>query len=146
MKKLVLIAIIFLAPAAYSQCVSTATDPCIQVNQSLIDRAARAADELLAARTALVKIEASQNADAVAIKAAATAIDTLQRAIDTGKSIQASQDQIIEMLKGVIKMQGEIIERMQNQLGKGRTAWQKLVHALEVVSYILAGAALSHGL
>lgn len=136
--KYTLILILFLAPVAYGQCVGDAQ--CVP--QATIDRCARAADELAAARIAITKLEATTNADALAIKSAQTAIASLEKAIETGKTIQAHYESVIGMYKDALKTAFEIIDRQSKAMGKGKSAWGKFVDAIKAVAYILAGAAL----
>ena len=138
MKKLILIAILFFPVTVMAQ------DVCVP--QSTIDRCARAADELAAARIAIDKLTAEREVSAVAIKSAQTAIDSLQRAIQVGKDIQAVQEQVIETLKGIIKLQGEIIERYEKILNKPKSAWQKFLATLKTLASIAMGIGIGRAL
>jgi hypothetical protein len=129
-----------------AQCIDTPADPCIPVNQSVVNRAAQAATELLAAREAIKQLEAERAISANVAAAGKTAIDSLLLAIQTGKDIQAMQAQAIEVLKGALKTAFELIEHQQKQLMKGKSGWAKFVDVMKTVVTLAAGVTLGRGL
>lgn len=132
----------FFAVVGHSQC----TQGSVCVPQTTVDKCAKAADELLAARDALAKLTAERDVSAVAIKAAQTAIDSLQTAITTGRQIQADQQKIIEMYQTVVKSLYDIIDKQAQMLNKPKSAWAKFVRTLEKIAVLAIGISIGRGL
>jgi len=144
MRVITVIAVVLLFGAMNISAQCSTDSVCVP--QATIDRAARAADELAAARIAITKLEAERDVSTVAIRSAQTAIDSLQRAVQVGKDIQTIQEQVIETLKGIIKLQSEIIERYEKQLSRGKSGWQKFVNVLKTIATIAFGIGIGRGL
>lgn len=139
--KYLLIIILFAAPV-FGQCVATADDPCLSVNASLLAKANRAADELLAARDAITKLSALKDADKATIDAAKGAVELLQRALTTSVAIEEQYKGVVAMLKEVVVLQQGIIDRLTNQLNKPRSTWKRFLDAIKTVLVFAVGVKL----
>ena len=125
-----------------AQCVATDADPCLSVNQSTINKAGRVADELAAARDAIAKFTISTAASDAERAAAMVLVKGLNDLISTKDKIIAEYEAINELYKKAINFQAVLIERLQNQLMKPKTGWQKFVGVLEKIVVLLAGVAI----
>lgn len=134
--------------SAYGQTVQVLTkaDECpadkVCVSQSTIDKAAKAADELLAARDALAKFAAERTVHDAERKAAAVLIDNLNVLVATGQRIQDEQTKVIALYKSVMEMQAGIIERLEKMLSKPKSGWAKFADILKTVAAVLSGVVL----
>lgn len=148
MRRLILIAFLGVlgASGAFGQCVATPTDPCVSINQSYLDRGSTLLNELKATREALDKRNAQSDIDAVTIKAAQGAIDSLQKAIQTGQQIQDMQEKALAMMGNALKQAMELIDYQAKLLNKKPSAWQRFVQVVEKVVVFAAGAAIGKGL
>lgn len=124
--------------SAYGQCA----DGSVCVSQATIDKAAKAADELLAARDALAKFAAERTVHDAERKAAAVLIDNLNVLVATGQRIQDEQTKVIQMYKTVVEMYQGIVEKLEKMLSKPKSGWAKFAAILEKIGYVLAGIAL----
>lgn len=144
---LLVVTLFLLASVAINaQCVEKPNDPCVPVNQSILDRAGRAADELLAARDALVKHASERTVTDAERKAAATLIDGLNQLVATGQRIQDEQTKVITLYKNVIEMYQGIVERLEKMIARPQSGWQRFASLLKTVGNILAGIALGRAL
>ncbi len=126
-----------------AQCVATPTDACIEVHQSLLDRSSQVATELKAARDVIAKFETERTFTEAERNAAKTLTASLNEALDVRGRIIADQERMQTIYQRVIDMQSEIIERLEKQLSKGKSGFQKLAGILEKVVLVLAGAGLA---
>lgn len=144
MKKILLISAFcfLLTLSAYSQCA----DGSVCVSQVTIDKAAKAADELLAARDALTKFAAERTVHDAERKAAAVLIDNLNALVATGQRIQDEQTKVIQLYKSVVEMQAGIIERLEKMLSKPKSGWNRLLDILKTIAAIATGITLGRGM
>lgn len=131
---------------ASAQCVDTADDPCVSIKQSTVNKSAQVADELIAARDAIVKFKTERAATDAERAAATVLIKGLNDLIATKDLIIAQYEKINELYKKAIDFQQIIIERLEKQLSKPKTGWQKFLTTLKEIALVLAGAALGRGL
>lgn len=146
MKVLCLISILlFAAIGAKAQCVSTPTDNCVSVHQSILDRSAKAIDELVAAKAyidTLLKQTAATDAERAAYKnltvVAQDAIGILQKGI-------ADRDSLIALQSKTLELYATLVEKLTTQLNKPKSGFAKLVAVLRDVALIAAGITFGRG-
>lgn len=147
MKKLSLLIILLFAPmAAYSQCVATAADPCVSVNQSLLDRTkqalleSKAKDDLIAAYQNLGKLTDFERAAAqAAMKAAMDAFDAQGKQITDMERVDDRKDKLIDALM-------TLVEKLTAKIDAKKSGWVKFVEAVEKIALIVVGVTIGHGL
>lgn len=143
MKKLILITIFLISASGINaQCVPTPTDNCVSVHQSVLDRAAKAIDELTEARkaiSALQNVQTATDAERTAYKNLAdvteTAISVLQKGI-------TDRDKVIELQQKAIEALSQLVEKLDKQLMRPKSGWSKFVGVVEKVVVLLAGVAI----
>lgn len=127
---------------ANAQCVSSQNDPCLQVNQSVINKAGQVADQLVAARDVIAKFTVSSAAHDAERAAAMALVKGLNELIDTKNKIITEYEAINALYKKVIDFQAVLIERLEKQLMRPKSGWQKFVGILEKIVVLLAGVAI----
>lgn len=140
----ILIALGFAASAS-AQCVSTPSDPCVSVNQSLINQAGAVADKLRAAQDVIAKFAAERSTSDAERAAAKVLIASFNDLIATKDRITLEQDKIIEMYKQVVALQQQVIESLEKRLAKPKSAFSKFLTTLKEIGFILAGVAIGRG-
>jgi len=145
--KILLFAIFLLAPiAAYSQCTSTPTDPCVPVNQSILDRASKGLKELASARDALQKFTNERAANDALNAASLQVIKAANEVIAYKDKIIADQDKLNAMYEKVIQLQSVLIEKLTAQIGQKPSAWSKFIQTVEKIALITLGITVGRGL
>jgi len=132
----------FGASLANAQCVPTATDPCISINQSVLDRTSAALTELAASRDVIAKFKAQNTLTDAQAKAADVLIKNLNDLVDVRGRVIVEYEAMQKLYKSVIDMQGQIIERLEKMLNKPKSGWAKLAAILEKTVILLAGVAI----
>lgn len=143
---LTLVTCFVLTLAVSGQCVSTPDDPCISVKQSLIDRAAAAANELQHARDVIAAFELERATSQAERIAANALIKSLNDVLDVRGRIIAEYERMQTVYQKVIDMQAQLIERQFALLNKGKSGWDKFFEVLKTVGAIALGIALAGGL
>jgi len=128
--------------SAYTQCVETPQDPCLSVNQSIINKAAQVADELKAARDVIAKFSVERSAHDAERVAATALIKGLNDLMATKDKMISEYDRINALYRQVIDFQQKIIENLEKQLSKPKSGWQKLLGALKRIGDIAIGIAV----
>jgi len=142
MKKLLLIAILFLPLGVYGQCVATVDDPCVSISQSDLNKATSAAIELKAARDVIAKFAIERATGDVERAAAHTLIKSMDVLLATKDRIIGEFEKINALYRQVIDFQTQIITNLEKQLLKPKSGFQKVLDILKTVGYILTGVAL----
>lgn len=147
MKKLLCLIIFFFGSiAASGQCVDRPNDPCVLVNQTVIDRASAAVTELVAARDVIVKFQNERLATDAEREAAKTLVKSLNDVLDVRGRIIAEYDRMAVVYQKVIDMQTALIDRLTREINKPKSSWQKLASALKTVMVLATGITLGRGL
>jgi hypothetical protein len=125
-----------------AQCVETPTDPCVSIHQSLLDRAARAVDELQEAR----KVIAAFSNERVATEAERSAYRNLAATAEATIAIfqkgVADRDTVIALQQKALEAMATLTEKILQQAGKSKSGWQKFLDAIKTVVTLAAGIAL----
>ena len=129
---------------ANAQCVSTPADPCVTVNQSLLDRSAAAVRELVEARVVIQKMTAERVLAEAERNAAQALIRSLNDVLDVRGRIITEYERMMTLYKSVIDMQQQIIEKALAQANK-KSGWQKFLEILKTVASIAVGIAIGRG-
>ena len=143
MKQLFLFALLLLSPVALcAQCVSKPDDPCVSVNQSILDRAAKGLDELKAARDVIKQFEAERSLNATQQKAADTLIASLNSLVALHVNIEADYAKVLDAYKGVLEAQAKLIDKLTTALNKPQSKFGKFMAAVEKIALIALGISL----
>lgn len=148
MNIVILITLFLLAPIAINaQCVHTsAADPCVLINQSVLDRTAKALDEIPKLRDLVTKYEAQVKLTDAERLAAQGLIAALNAVIDVrGKMIadlESFQIKMFAAYEKVIAMQQALIDKLTADLNRPKSGWKKFVQAIREIGFILAGVSL----
>lgn len=146
MKKLILATIFLLAPiAVLGQCVERPNDPCVSVNQTVIDKAVAVATELIAARDVIAKFVVQGTATQAERESAARLIDRLNGVIAVQDRLTKEYDLVLAMYKDVVKMQAELIEKLIKQVSAPKTGWAKFADALKTIANVALGIVIGRG-
>lgn len=137
---------IFCTIDASGQCIAKVNDPCVEINQSDVDRSAKAGIELLSARDAITKLTAERLATDAEKAALRTLNDALNGVIDAKGKVIASQEQIIAIQEKAIRLYAELVEKLQGQINRPKSAWKKFLQVVEKIIIFAAGAALRGGI
>lgn len=129
-----------------AQCVDRPNDPCVPVNQTVIDAATKAATELLAARDVIARFATERTATQAERESAARLIERLNAVIAVQDRLNVEYNAVIALYKSVVQMQSELIERMTRQLNAPKSAFQKLASALKTLGSIALGIVVGRGL
>lgn len=143
---LVFILLIACAVSAKAQCVETPTDDCITVHQSILDRSAKAVTELVEARKVIANMLTERGLTDVERTAYKTALDVSNTALDVFKKGVVDRDTVIAMQQKALELYSTLVEKLQSQINKPKSAWQKFIGAVEKIVVFAAGAALGRGL
>jgi len=145
--KVLLFAIFLLAPiVTYSQCTSTPTDPCVQINQSILDRTSKALTELTAARDTIQKFTNERAANDALNAASLQVIKAANEVIAYKDKIIADQDKLNTMYEKVIQLQSALIEKLTAQINAPKSAWQKFIQTVERIAVLTLGITIGRGL
>lgn len=148
MKTIVYTLLVYLAftVAVNAQCVATTTDPCTTVHQSILDRAAKAIDELTEARKAIAAFQherTATDAERAAYKNLAVVADTAMAILQKGIG---DRDTVIALQQKAMEAFATLTEKLTAQLNKPKSAWSKFIATVEKVMVLLAGVAIGGAL
>lgn len=145
--KLVLITIFLVC--AYNidaQCVATATDPCVEVHQSILDRTAKAIDELASARKVIDAFQNERTATDAERQAYKNLVTVTDSAITVLQKGIADRDTVITLQQKAIEALTALNEKLFQQLNKPKSGWNKFIGVVEKLVVLLAGVAIGGGL
>lgn len=128
-----------------AQCVSTPTDACIPVHQSVLDRAAKAIDELGQAQLAikaLQNVQTATDAERAAYKNLATVSDMAMTILQRGIT---DRDKVIEMQEKAMQALADLADKLTTKLNAPKSAWKKFAETVQKVVVFAAGVALGRG-
>ena len=126
----------------YAQCVATPTDNCVEVHQSILDRAAKAIDELAAAQKAIAAFQNERQAteaERVAYKNLAVIADMAMAVLQKGI---ADRDKVIELQQKALDLYSTLVEKLTAKIDAPKSGWQKFVQTLKEIAYIALGIGL----
>lgn len=151
MKKFILIGILVLAgfislDAQITSPTPAPTPPNVVVSQSFVDSATKAFDLVVAQRDQINQLlnersmNAAERAAWVNVKASLDAVIAVHANIeDAYKDLDVVKDKII-------KIQSDLIDKLNTQLMKKKSFFDRLVDILKEATILLAGVTLGHGL
>ncbi len=146
MRFLLIAIFLFGAHSINAQCVATADDNCVSVHQSILDRAAKAVNELTEARKAIAAFQnerTATEAERAAYKNLSVVTDMAMGVLQKGI---ADRDTVIALQQKTLELYSQLVDKLTSQLNKPRSAWQKFVQTVEKVVLLAAGVALGRGL
>ena len=143
---LVLVILFAGAFTASAQCIATPADPCVQVNQSLLDRSAKAAAELIEARKVIASFMAERTAWDAERQAAAKLIERLNAVIAAQDRLTDTHNQMLGMWKDLNAEKDRLIAKYEVKLNAPKTPWQRFLDALKTVATIAVGIGIGRSL
>mgnify|MGYP001607199607 CR=1 FL=1 len=144
MKRILIIAIFLLTPLfAYGQSCPSESQ-CVP--NTVIDASVKAVNELASARQVIEAFKTERGLNEAERASAARLVDRLNGIISTQDKLAVEYDRVILLLKDVIKMQSELVEKMQKMLNAPKSAWSRFVSAIKTIGYVLTGIGIARGL
>lgn len=108
-----------------------------------MDDSAKAFDLVVAQRDAIDALLKTKNLQAEERKAWELVRAALNDVIATKDKIIASYEQLVATQQKVIAMYGALVEKMQLEMGKKKSFWDKVLDTVKIISYILVGVAIA---
>lgn len=146
MKKCLLITFLFFAVAGVkAQCIGSAADPCVEVHQSVLDRAAHALDDYKALQDVVekqAKALAATDVERAAVKQYMATVDATFAVLQKGI---ADRDTVIALQDKAMQAFATLVEKLTAQLNKPKSAWQKFVTTLKDIALIATGVTIGRG-
>lgn len=130
---------------ARSQCVEKPQDPCVPVNQSILDRASKALDDYAAAKLAIVALEKERGLSDKEREVTKAAFAVYDSAIAVFQKGLADRDKVIELMDKALTAMVQLNDKLLEQMNKKPSAWSKLVKTLTEIAILVAGVALGRG-
>lgn len=148
MKKLIFTILLFgCVHAVNAQCVATPTDPCVDVHQSLLDRASKVVDELAAAQKAILAFQnerGATDAERAAYKNLAVISDMAMGILQKGI---ADRDTVIALQQKALDLYSTLVDKLSAKIDAPVSSWHKFLNIVKEVALIALGvsaARLAH--
>lgn len=103
-------------------------------------------NELIAARDVIAKFTAERAASSATIDAANKVIDAYKQMDVINGQIIAKQKDVMVLYETTMKLYAELVEKMQIQLNKPKSGFDKFMAALKEIALIAAGVVIGRGL
>jgi len=130
--------------SAKAQDVCPADTVCLP--QQTANKLLATVNELVEARTLIAKLLSERNASDAVIASANRVIEDYKQLDAINGSMILKYKDVIGLYEKTLAMYAAIVEKLETQLNKPKSGWQKFVGILEKVVVLLAGAALGRGL
>lgn len=142
---LILITLLLLA---YSQAVHAQTCPqgSVCYTQDQNNEILKQLNAFVAAKDLIVKLQAEGIKSDSAIAAANNLIAALNQRDEINGQIILKYKDVIALQDKVIAMYQAIVDKMQAQLNKPKSAWQKFIQTLREVAYLAGGILLGRAI
>lgn len=138
--------LVFFAVNASAQTCPPMPVGLVCVPQATIDRAANAADELLAARDALAKFAVERATAQAEREAANQLILRLNAVIAVQDRMTVEYQKVVDLYKAVVQMQQDLIEKLTQKAMASKSGWAKFFDVLKTVASIATGILIGRGL
>lgn len=96
----------------------------------------------MALRDSLSKSVEEGNLTKAELSIANAMITSLNELISLGKAKDAAYQSLIAVYENIVKIQGDMIEKLEKRLLKPKSLFDKVIGILKNVGYILAGVSL----
>lgn len=103
-------------------------------------------NQLVEAKTLINKLLTERGASDAVIASANRVIEDYKQLDAINGMIVTKQKLVIDLYEKTLVMYSALVEKLETQLNKPKSGWQKFVGVLEKVVVLLAGAALGRGL
>ena len=137
---------LFFGGAISAQCVSSPEDPCVSINQSILDRSAKAAAELIEARKVIAEFLIERSKFDAERRDAERALARAEKVIAAQDQLTATHQQMLALWKDLNAEKDRLIEKYEAKLSAGKTPWQKFLDALKTVVTIGVGIGIGRSL
>lgn len=134
----------FVGAGAYGQCTAPAGFVCL--TQEEANKVSDNLTELKAARDVISKFTAERLTTDAERLAFQTLVKSLNDVLDTRGKIIAEYERMQDLWKKAFDLQAAIIDRLEKQLNKPRSGFQKFLSALKQVLYVASGVLIGRGL
>lgn len=143
-----LISIAFLLLVVTYSAASQTTCPSGQVclDQATANRLFNTVEQLIEAKDVINKMLAERGASDAAIASANKVIEGYKQLDLINGQIIAKQRDVIALYEQTLKLYADLVQRLETQLNKPKSAWSKFLSALKTVVTLAAGVALGRGL
>lgn len=102
--------------------------------------------ELANARDVIAKMLSERNASDAAIASANKLIEVYKQMDVINGQIVAKQSQVIALYEQTIKLYANLVEKLQTQLNKPKSAWQKFLSTVRDIALLAVGLTIGKGL
>lgn len=102
-------------------------------------------NELIAARDVIAKFTAERAASSATIDAANKVIDAYKQMDVVNGQIIAKQKDVMVLYETTMKLYAELVEKMQMQLNKPKSGWERFITTLKEIAILAAGITLGRG-
>lgn len=139
--------LLFCAVNLRAQCINdNPSDPCVSVHTSTLDKAKHIVDRLKAAEAVIVAFEKERVMTDNERKAWLGFKDAAEQTVAMLQKGIADRSRVIELQQKVIETLGQLVEKLEKQVNKKQSAWQKLLTLVKNVFLITTGVTLGRGL
>ncbi len=122
------------------------TPKTVCVSDGYYNDSVKAFKELTALRDALAKQIAAgvkSDTDRAALE---EIVKSLNELIVVKDRIQSASEQLIQTYQKIIQIQDQMIDKLQKQLSKPKSTFQKIMDVLKEITILAAGITIGHGL
>lgn len=144
MKKLLFILILFLAPVVYGQCTASPGWQCVP--QSVMDRTAKALDEIPPLRDLVAKQAKQLGLKDDEVKALNASISAWSAAFTSQGDLVKAQNVMIEALQKLTNAALDLAQKLQDKINKPKSGFARFVEILEKIALIAVGVSIGRGL
>lgn len=144
----ILIITLWVALAASTAAAQTIDCPSgkVCIDQGTANKLYSVATQLVEAKDVIAKMLAERGASDAAIASALKTVEGYKNLDEINNTIIAKQKDVIALYEQTLKMYAGLVETMQKQINKPKSAWSKFLSALKTAVVLLAGVSLGRGL
>ncbi len=116
------------------------------VPQETANRLYNIAEQLVAAKDVIIKMQSERGASDAALASALKTIEGWQSLDSINNTIIAKQKDVIALYEQTIKLYASLVENLEKRLSKPKSAWSRFVDVLKNAAILLAGVSLGRGI
>lgn len=139
--------VVAIPTAVNAQCVDSPTEGrCVAVHQSILDRAAKAVNELTEARkviAAFEKVNVLTEAERAAYKNLAVVSDSAIAILQKGL---LDRDRVIELQQKALELYADLVAKLTAKIDAPRSAWSRFLSVVKTIATIVVGVSIGKGL
>jgi hypothetical protein len=145
-----ILALLLFASAAVSTASAQTSTDCptgkVCIDQVTANQLFNTVEQLIAAKDTIAKMLQERGASDAAIASALKTIEGWKNLDEINNTIILKQKDVIALYEKVITMYQGVVEKLEKQLNKPKSAWQKFVGILKTFATILSGIAIGRAL